>query len=119
MSNGSTISSKPPWRLPENDAFLYWPWFVFKGRIISLYEEIYLTMPYKIRRKKGGDYSVASPHGTKAKSTTRANAEAQVRLLQAIEHNPDFKPRKRGRKQRHHSAPNGEFLDRLMDKFGV
>ena len=51
-------------------------------------------MPYKIRKNKKG-YSVTSPHGTKAKHTTKKKAEAQKRLLQAIEHNPDFKPRKR------------------------
>lgn len=51
-------------------------------------------MPYKISKSKGS-YSVRSPHGTKAKHTTKAKAEAQTRLLRAIEHNPDFKPRKK------------------------
>ena len=37
-------------------------------------------MPYTIRKTKGG-YSVKSPHGTKAKRTTKAKAKAQVRLL--------------------------------------
>lgn len=50
-------------------------------------------MPYKIS-KSGSGYSVRSPHGTKAKHTTKAKAKKQVRLLQAIEHNPNFKPRK-------------------------
>jgi hypothetical protein len=43
-------------------------------------------MPYKVRKTKGGGYKVTSPHGTKAKNATKANAEAQVRLLQGIEH---------------------------------
>lgn len=53
-------------------------------------------MPYKVNKTKSG-YSVTSPHGVKAKNTTKANAEAQVRLLQAIKHNPDFVPRKQPR----------------------
>jgi hypothetical protein len=51
-------------------------------------------MPVKIRKnKKGGGYSVRTPHGVKAKNTTLENAKSQERLLNAIEHNPDFKPR--------------------------
>lgn len=63
-------------------------------------------MPYKTKKTNG--YGVTSPHGTKAKNTTKKKAEAQVRLLRAIEHNPDFKPRK----QKHNSAPMGEFYDK-------
>jgi len=59
-------------------------------------------MPYKIRKNKGS-YSVTSPHGTRAKHTTKEKAEAQVRLLQAVEHNPGFKPK-------HHSCEDGDFL---------
>jgi hypothetical protein len=51
-------------------------------------------MPYTERRTKSGGYRVTSPHGVKAKNTTKANADAQLRLLRAIEHNPHFKPRK-------------------------
>jgi len=47
-------------------------------------------MPYKIRKTKSGDYEVRSPNQVHAKHTSKANAEAQVRLLNAIEHNPDF-----------------------------
>jgi hypothetical protein len=42
-------------------------------------------MPYKIK-KKDGNYEVSSPHGKKAKGTTKKKAEAQVRLLNAVEH---------------------------------
>jgi hypothetical protein len=35
---------------------------------------------------------VRTPGGVKAKHTTKAKAEAQKRLLNAVEHNPDFKP---------------------------
>jgi len=66
-------------------------------------------MPYKVRKSNGG-YSVTSPHGTKAKRTSKKKAEAQVRLLQAIEHNPDFRPRKK----KHHSASFGSFLEKRM-----
>lgn len=47
-------------------------------------------MPVSIRKNKGGSYSVRTPHGVKAKHTTLAKAKAQERLLNAVEHNPDF-----------------------------
>ncbi len=56
-------------------------------------------MPVKIKKKKKGKYSVSTPGGTKAKGTTKEKAEAQARLLRAIEHNPDFKPRKKKKKE--------------------
>jgi len=43
-------------------------------------------MPYTIRKVKGGKYSVSGPSGVHAKGTTRAKAEAQVRLMRAVEH---------------------------------
>ena len=43
-------------------------------------------MPVKIRKTKGGKYQVSTPHGTKAKGTTKGKAEAQKRLLNAIDH---------------------------------
>jgi hypothetical protein len=49
-------------------------------------------MPVTIRKKNG--HEVRTPGGVKAKSTTKEKAEAQKRLLDAIEHNPGFKPRK-------------------------
>ena len=45
-------------------------------------------MPYTIRRTNG--YRVSSPHGVKAKHTTKKKAAAQVRLLRGVEHG--FKP---------------------------
>lgn len=54
-------------------------------------------MPYKVTKGTGG-YSVKSPHGTKAKSTSKAKAEAQVRLLQGVEHGHGWKPT--GKKKR-------------------
>lgn len=54
-------------------------------------------MPVKIRRK-GKCYSVRTPGGIKAKCTTRHKAKAQERLLNAIDKNPDFRPR--GRRSR-------------------
>jgi hypothetical protein len=50
-------------------------------------------MPVKIEKQNGG-YRVSTPSGTKAKKTTMAKAKAQRRLLNAIEHNPNFIPRK-------------------------
>lgn len=49
-------------------------------------------MPVSIKKNKGGSYRVSTPNGVKAKHTTKAKAEAQQRLLNAIEHNPGFKP---------------------------
>ena len=48
-------------------------------------------MPVTIHKKKGGKVEVRTPGGVKAKSTTMAKAKAQERLLNAIEHNPEFK----------------------------
>ncbi len=41
-------------------------------------------MPARIRKVNG--FQVRTPGGVKAKSTTKAKAEAQVRLLHGIEH---------------------------------
>lgn len=54
-------------------------------------------MPTKVK-KVGKTYQVSTPNSVHAKGTTKAKAEAQQRLLNAIEHNPDFKPRKKGKK---------------------
>ena len=43
-------------------------------------------MPVKIRKNKGGKYSVSTPGGVKAKGTTKKKAGLQKRLLNAIEH---------------------------------
>jgi len=51
-------------------------------------------MPVKITKVKGG-YKVSTPGGTKAEKTSKEKAKKQERLLNAIEHNPDFKPRKK------------------------
>lgn len=51
-------------------------------------------MPVTISKKKGG-YSVRTPNGVKAKSTTKEKAEKQRNLLNAIEHDPNFVPRKK------------------------
>jgi len=49
-------------------------------------------MPYTIRKANG--YRVSSPHGVKAKKTTKKKAEAQMRLLRGVEHGwkPTGKP---------------------------
>lgn len=46
-------------------------------------------MPYKKTHVNG--YRVTGPSGVHAKSTTKAKAEAQIRLLRGIEHG--MKPR--------------------------
>ncbi len=49
-------------------------------------------MPVKITKTHGG-YKVSTPNGVHAKKTTKAKAESQKRLLNAIDHG--FKPTKR------------------------
>jgi hypothetical protein len=51
-------------------------------------------MPVRIKRTAPGKYRVSTPNGIKAKGTTKAKATKQGRLLNAIEHDPGFKPRK-------------------------
>jgi len=59
----------------------------------------------KTKRKGKARYRVSTPGGTKAKGTTKVKAKSQERLLNALEHDPDFVPgkrkktRKRGRKR--------------------
>jgi hypothetical protein len=52
----------------------------------------------KIALPKGG-YMVRTPSAVHAKHTSKKNAEAQVRLLNAVEHNPDFKMKLRRKKK--------------------
>jgi hypothetical protein len=43
-------------------------------------------MPYKVSKVKGGKYRVSGPGGVHAKSSTKANMKAQLRLLHALDH---------------------------------
>lgn len=47
-------------------------------------------MPEKLSKNSDGTYKVTGPHGVHAKSTSKENAQAQIRLLNAIDHG--FKP---------------------------
>lgn len=49
-------------------------------------------MPVKVK-KTNGKYKVSTPSGVKAKGTTKKKAEAQKRLLNAVEHG--WKPTKK------------------------
>lgn len=62
-------------------------------------------MPYT--KVKVDGYRVSSPHGVKAKHTTKAKAEAQMRLLQGVEHG--WKPT--GAPAKHHSPPTNPKFD--------
>jgi len=42
-------------------------------------------VPEKITKVKGG-YRVSTPHGVKAKKTSKKKAKSQARLLRAVEH---------------------------------
>jgi len=53
-----------------------------------------IKMPYRINKKKGGKFSVTSPHGVKAKKTTFRKAKKMVRLLNAVKYG-GWKPNKK------------------------
>jgi len=55
-------------------------------------------MPVKIRKVDG--YKVSTPHGTKAKHTTKSKAKRQANLLRAVEHGwvPTGKPARKKKK---------------------
>jgi len=55
-------------------------------------------MPVKITKTGKGTYRVSTPNQVHAKSTTLAKAKAQERILNAIEHNPNWRPT--GKKKR-------------------
>lgn len=52
-------------------------------------------MPAKVSQTKSGKYRVRTPNAVHAKGTTKAKAEAQARLLNAIDHGwkPKFSKR--------------------------
>jgi hypothetical protein len=54
-------------------------------------------MPVTVKKKAGGRYSVSTPGGVKARSTTKSKAEAQRRLLEGVERG--WKPTGRKRKR--------------------
>lgn len=43
-------------------------------------------MPVHLTKLKNGKYKVTTPNGTRSKGTTKKKAEAQRRLLNAVEH---------------------------------
>lgn len=43
-------------------------------------------MPVSVSKNKKGGYTVRTPGGVHAKNTTKEKAEAQERLLNAVEH---------------------------------
>lgn len=56
-------------------------------------------MPVTTRKVKGG-FENRTPGGVKAKHSTKKNVEAQKRLLNAIEHNPNFKLRAKAKQRK-------------------
>lgn len=50
-------------------------------------------MPYRVQKLKSGRYRMSGPSGVRAKSSTKANVEAQLRLLRMIDHGG--KPRRK------------------------
>lgn len=54
-------------------------------------------MPVKITKMSKNKYKVSTPNGVKAKGTTKKNALAQERLLNAVEYS-DWRPTGKKRK---------------------
>lgn len=50
-------------------------------------------MPYTLTKKESGSFGVSGPSGVHAKSTTKAKAKAQIRLLRGVDHG--MKPHKK------------------------
>jgi hypothetical protein len=46
-------------------------------------------MPYKMLKTKEG-YTTSSPTKVHGRGMTKENAQSQIRLLNAVEHNPEF-----------------------------
>ncbi|UFS70212.1 hypothetical protein LPW11_20350 [Geomonas sp. RF6] len=59
-------------------------------------------MPAKVTKNKDGSYKVSTPNAVHAKGTTKGKAEAQARLLNAMDHGfvPD--------KQKHSETESGK-----------
>jgi hypothetical protein len=55
-------------------------------------------MPVTKKKLPSGKVQVKTPGGVKAKGTTVKKAEAQERLLNAVDHNPNFKPKRAKKK---------------------
>jgi hypothetical protein len=66
-------------------------------------------MPVTIRKNPDGTFKVATPHGVHAKHTTKKKAEAQARLLNAVDHG--FKPT--GKKSRNESLAT-KLVDTIL-----
>lgn len=71
-------------------------------------------MPTKVRKNSDGGYSVRTPNAVHAKNTTKEKAEAQKRLLDAIEHGfePMGRVAKGGTKGNRSGGENGAFHDK-------
>ena len=67
-------------------------------------------MPYEKTKVDG--YRVTSPHGVKAKHTTKEKAEAQMRLLRGVEHG--WHPT--GQKSKVYKKAYSEERKRLADR---
>jgi hypothetical protein len=64
-------------------------------------------MPYRKRKLPSGKYRVTGPSGVHAKSTTKAKAEAQIRIMEQAEHGKEKTKKKRN---------PGEYLDHSKKK---
>lgn len=78
-------------------------------------------------QNSNGSYKVTGPHGTHAKGTTKKKAEAQVRLLNAIDHGwkptggepPMSKKSEIAPTKENHAKSHGEFMVKIAKKNGM
>jgi hypothetical protein len=57
-------------------------------------------MPATKRKEPGDGYTVSTPNGVKGRHMTLRNANAQIRLLNAVDHG--FKPDRKKKRSRTH-----------------
>lgn len=69
-------------------------------------------MPAKKIKNPDGSYKVVTPNAVHAKHTTEAKADAQARLINAVEHGwkPTGKPAKKKSKPHHGISPTGRKI---------
>jgi len=71
-------------------------------------------MPVSIKKTAGNRYKVSTPGGVKAKHTTKKKAEAQKRLIQAVDHG--WKPTGKKAKKSRYESMEDDFIKRAQQR---
>ena len=77
-------------------------------------------MPAKVKKNPDDGYSVSTPNAVHAKNTTKEKAEAQKRLLNAIDHGfkPTGKVAKGGTKGNRSGGEDGTWQKKRSKMYG-